>query len=110
MGKYKETLSYCERSLAIQKIYSETKSELLLANTLHNIGYVYYNTGEYSQAIENFEKSLTYKKEFFKTNENLSIADTLCYMGATYLFYCGKYDKSLDILKQSYAIKLELHD
>ncbi len=101
-GRYKEALSYYEKSL------SKCAEDLeCAASNLNGIGAVY-------EALDNDKKALKYYEEALaaarKINNQDLIATNLFNVGATYNRTFNQYEKALSLFEESLRIFRELND
>ncbi|MUG95825.1 tetratricopeptide repeat protein [Scytonema sp. UIC 10036] len=90
-----------QQALTIFKKYGAKAGE---ANSLVNIGYVYFRKGEYAKALEHFQSSLDiYRKIRDRENEWIPLS----YMGEVYV-NLGQYSKALEAYQPALAILREL--
>ncbi|CAF1460008.1 unnamed protein product, partial [Rotaria sordida] len=102
MGEYAKALSFCEKSLEIQKI-ALRPNHPDLATSYNNIGTVYYNMGEYSKALSFYEQSLEIQKVALPPNHP-DLATSYNNIGMIY-DNMGVYSKALIFYEQSLEIQ-----
>ena len=101
-GKYKEAITYYEKSLEIKQ-NTLSPNDPLLANSYNNIGLVYDNMGEYSKALSNYEKSLEIRQQSLPPTHP-DLAASYNNIGVVY-YNMGEYSKALSYYEKSLEIK-----
>ncbi|CAF1586057.1 unnamed protein product, partial [Adineta steineri] len=104
-GKYKEALTFYEKSLAIyQKIFPSNHRSL--ATSYNNIGEVHRNMGNYAKALSSHEKALDIRRQSLPPND-LHLAYSYNNIGnvhdnmGNYAKALSSYKKALEIRQQS---------
>jgi tetratricopeptide (TPR) repeat protein len=100
LGKYKEAITFYEKSLEIKKTLPSNHPNL--ASSYNNIGAVYDKMGEYSKALSYYEKALELQQQSLPPNHP-DLAMSYNNIGAVYN-KMGEYSKALS----SYEKALEL--
>jgi tetratricopeptide (TPR) repeat protein len=92
LGKYKEAITFYERSL---EIYKKTlpPNHPKFASTYDNIGVVYDNMGNYSKALSYYEKALEIRQQLVPPNHP-DLADSYNNIGNVY-YNMHEYSKAL---------------
>ncbi|BCL38844.1 CHAT domain-containing protein [Nostoc sp. MS1] len=101
VGELQAALEQFQQALTIFKKYGAKAGE---ANSLVNIGYVYFRKGEYGKALEFFQSSLDIRRNI-KDRQNEWIP--LSYIGEVYV-NLGQYPKALEYYQPALAIIKEL--
>lgn len=101
VGELQAALENFQQALAIFKKYGAKAGE---ANSLVNIGYVYFRKAEYGKALEYFQSSLDIRRKI-KDRQNEWIP--LSYIGEVYV-NLGQYPKALEYYQPALAIIKEL--
>ncbi|WP_414753111.1 CHAT domain-containing protein [Anabaena sp. CCY 9910] len=101
VGELQAALENFQQALAIFKKYGAKAGE---ANSLVNIGYVYFRKGEYGKALEYFQSSLDIRR---KTRDRQNEWIPLSYIGEVYV-NLGQYPQALEYYQPALAIIKEL--
>ncbi|CAF0899213.1 unnamed protein product [Adineta steineri] len=101
-GKYKEALTFCEKSLAI---YQKTlpPNHPHLPSTCNNIGEAYRNMGNYPKALSSHEKALETKQHSLPPNHP-SLASSYGNIGLVH-YNMGDYPKALSSHEKALEIR-----
>ncbi|CAF3382081.1 unnamed protein product [Rotaria socialis] len=100
-AKYKEAISFHEKSLKIKrKMLPDHHHELAIS--YNNIGQVYNSMGDYPKALEFYEKSVEIKKNTFPSNHP-SLATSYSNIGSVYN-NMGEYMKALEFHEKDLEI------
>ncbi|BAT53270.1 Tetratricopeptide TPR_3 [Nostoc sp. NIES-3756] len=101
IGELQVALEQFQQALTIFKKYGAKAGE---ANSLVNIGYVYFRKGEYRKSLELFQSSLDIRRKI-KDRQNEWIP--LSYIGEVYV-NLGQYAKALEYYQPALAMIKEL--
>ncbi|WP_414578986.1 CHAT domain-containing protein [Anabaena sp. CCY 9402-a] len=101
LNELQTALTQFQQALAIFKKYGAKAGE---ANSLVNIGYVYFRKGEYPKALEYFQSSLDIRR---KTRDRQNEWIPLSYIGEVYV-NLGQNAKALEAYQSALAILKEL--
>ncbi len=102
-GKYPQALKTYERVLTIRRQQGDKAG---IAQTLNNLGEVYYWMRERDKALEVLQKALTIRREI---KDKLGEGETLDNIGLAY-FRLNQNEKALEILQQALAIRKQVND
>lgn len=101
-GKYKEALTYFQKTLDIETRRNDLTGMAIVEN---NIGTVYDDMKQYQEAESHYTKGLSYAE---KANYKLLQTDLLTNLGLIYR-KTGEYERSEKYLKRSVAICKEIN-
>ncbi len=101
-GKYKEALTYFQKTLDIETRRNDLTGMAIVEN---NIGTVYDDMKQYQEAESHYKKGLSYAE---KANYKLLQTDLLTNLGLIYR-KTGEYERSEKYLKRSVAICKEIN-
>jgi tetratricopeptide (TPR) repeat protein len=102
LGKYKEALTFYEKSLTIrQQLLPPNHPDL--AKSYNGIGNVYYSMGEYSKALVYYEKTLEIRQQSLPSNHP-DLAKSYNNIGGVY-DSMGEYSKALSYYEKALEIK-----
>ena len=104
LGNYSKALAYYQKSQIILQDHQVTDG-LLMAETLHKIGFYYQEIKDFERAVQHFEPALEIRRDILG-NRHLKIADIYNNLGVC-KNSTGDFDKALEFHDQALAICLD---
>jgi tetratricopeptide (TPR) repeat protein len=106
MGEHNKALDCYKTNLAVFRSIYAHNDHPQLADTLNNLGVVYYGIGHYGLAIENMSEALKIRRVLYGS-EHISVAECLNNLGNTYCSQ-GRNLEAVECCLQALSIKKKL--
>jgi tetratricopeptide (TPR) repeat protein len=104
MGRYQESLDWCEKSRNLAEMFAPEDYEML-RQSYNAAGVAHSKLGEYEEAIDCYEKSVDYTKKLFG-DRHASLSSIFNNLGKTW-DNLKDYNKSMSYYKQALSIERE---
>jgi len=102
LGRYEETISYKQKSLAIEERLFD-KNDIRFTKGLNNLGVVYHHQGRYDKALPLYQRALAIREKVLG-EQDPNVASSLNNLANLYQDQ-GHYDEALSLYQRALAIQ-----